>query len=59
MASTSNESIRVEHLVERFGSITAVDDLSFTVAPGGLFGFLWLNGALHLVLVGDIGRVGP
>lgn len=33
MASTSNEPIRVERLVKRFGSITAIDDLPFTVAP--------------------------
>jgi ABC-2 type transport system ATP-binding protein len=32
-------------LTRRFGSFTAVDDLSFTVAPGQFFGFLGPNGA--------------
>ncbi len=45
MASTSSESIHVEHLVKRFGSLTAVDDISFSVAPGEFFGFLGPNGA--------------
>ena len=32
-------------LTKRFGSLTAVDDLSFTVAPGQVTGFLGPNGA--------------
>ena len=32
-------------LTRRFGSFTAVDDLSFRVAPGQFFGFLGPNGA--------------
>ncbi|HLH21265.1 MAG TPA: ATP-binding cassette domain-containing protein [Chloroflexota bacterium] len=39
------DSIRVEHLVKRYGSLTAVDGISFTVAEGELFGFLGPNGA--------------
>jgi ABC-2 type transport system ATP-binding protein len=39
------DSIRVEHLVKRYGSITAVDDVSFAVGEGELFGFLGPNGA--------------
>jgi ABC-2 type transport system ATP-binding protein len=35
----------VDRLVKRFGSFTAVDDLSFTVAKGEVFGFLGPNGA--------------
>ena len=35
----------VEHLTKRFGDRVAVDDLSFSVAPGEVFGFLGPNGA--------------
>jgi ABC-2 type transport system ATP-binding protein len=38
-------AVEVDHLVKRFGGFTAVDDVSFTVAPGELFGFLGPNGA--------------
>ena len=37
--------IRVEHLQKRFGSIAAVDDVSFDVENGEIFGFLGPNGA--------------
>ncbi len=37
--------ISVERLTKRFGSVTVVDDLSFTVAPGEIVGFLGPNGA--------------
>lgn len=37
--------IRVEHLTKRFGSFTAVDDISFEVNQGEIFGFLGANGA--------------
>lgn len=37
--------IRVEHLVKRFGTLTAVDDISFEVEEGTIFGFLGPNGA--------------
>lgn len=37
--------IRVEHLVKKFGDFTAVDDLSFDVEAGEIFGFLGPNGA--------------
>ena len=37
--------IEVEHLTKRFGSTLAVDDLSFSVAPGTITGFLGPNGA--------------
>src|SRR3954447_15469015 len=32
-------------LTKRFGSLAAVDDLTFTVAPGRITGFLGPNGA--------------
>jgi ABC-2 type transport system ATP-binding protein len=41
----SRPAIEVEHLSRRFGAFTAVDDLSFTVARGEIFGFLGSNGA--------------
>ena len=42
----SNENaIEVEHLVKVFGSFHAVDDISFTVRKGEIFGFLGANGA--------------
>ncbi len=37
--------IQVEHLVKRYGVHTAVDDLSFTVEKGQIYGFLGPNGA--------------
>jgi ABC-2 type transport system ATP-binding protein len=37
--------IEVDRLGKRFGSVTAVDDLSFTVRPGHVTGFLGPNGA--------------
>ena len=37
--------IEVEHLTKRYGSHTAVDDISFTVADGGIYGLLGPNGA--------------
>ncbi len=38
-------AIEVEHLTKRFGSTTAVDDLTFAVHPGHVTGFLGPNGA--------------
>jgi ABC-2 type transport system ATP-binding protein len=37
--------IEVDHLVKRFGPVTAVDGLSFTVRTGHVTGFLGPNGA--------------
>jgi ABC-2 type transport system ATP-binding protein len=38
-------SISAEHLVRRFGDFTAVDDVSFRVEKGEIFGFLGPNGS--------------
>ena len=38
-------AIAVEGLTKRYGNVTAVDDLSFTVRPGAVTGFLGPNGA--------------
>ena len=40
-----NHIIKVENLVKHFGKLVAVDGISFTVAPGEIFGFLGPNGA--------------
>ena len=37
--------IEVEHLTKRFGNFTAVDDITFDVRRGEIFGFLGANGA--------------
>lgn len=37
--------IQVKHLTRHFGEIRAVDDLSFTVPEGQIYGFLGQNGA--------------
>lgn len=37
--------IEVENLTKRFGSFTAVDNISFSVERGEIFGFLGANGA--------------
>ena len=37
--------IKVENLVKRFGELVAVNGISFSVAPGEIFGFLGPNGA--------------
>jgi len=37
--------IKVENLVKKFGELAAVNDISFSVAPGEIFGFLGPNGA--------------
>src|SRR5436309_12219899 len=47
--------LRTEHLTKRYGSFTALDDLTFEVAPGEVVGLLGPNGsgkttALRLML---------
>ena len=41
----SENVIEVEHLVKAFGDFHAVDDISFSVKRGEIFGFLGANGA--------------
>ncbi len=45
VAVDADEVIRVEHLVKAFGEFRAVDDISFSVRRGEIFGFLGANGA--------------
>ena len=46
-----NKNVHMEHVIQtdkltkQFGSFTAVDAISFSVAPGEIFGFLGANGA--------------
>ncbi|MBR1941560.1 MAG: ABC transporter ATP-binding protein [Bacteroidaceae bacterium] len=42
---SSENVIEVNHLVKAFGSFHAVDDISFSVKRGEIFGFLGANGA--------------
>ena len=41
----SDYIIKVENLVKRLGELVAVDNISFSVAPGEIFSFLGPNGA--------------
>lgn len=38
-------ALEIRNVVKRYGSFTAVNDISFTVFPGRIFGFLGTNGA--------------
>lgn len=44
-AEAPENVIEVEHLVKAFGTFHAVDDISFSVRKGEIFGFLGANGA--------------
>ena len=37
--------IVVDHLSKHYGAVRAVDDLSFTLQPGSITGFVGANGA--------------
>ena len=37
--------LEVQHLTKRYGSVTAIDDISFRVEKGEILGFLGPNGA--------------
>ena len=47
----SGNAIEVEHIVKRFGDFTAVDDVSFYVKEGEIFGLLGPNGAGKSTLI--------
>ena len=42
---TDAPAIEVDHLTKKFGTFTAVDDVSLEIFPGEVFGFLGPNGA--------------
>ena len=53
-------SLRVEHLVKRFGGLTATDDVSLDLAPGEIHALIGPNGAGKSTLVGQIaGELAP
>ncbi|RBO86544.1 ABC transporter ATP-binding protein [Nocardia puris] len=43
--TTSADAVSVEHVSKRFGRTVALDDVTFRVRPGEVFGFLGPNGA--------------
>lgn len=45
MESSKSPLVAVHHLHKKFGEFNAVNDLSFTVYPGDIYGFLGQNGA--------------
>ena len=45
MSDPASVAIEVSHLVKTYGGVTAVSDISFTVARGEIVGFLGPNGA--------------
>lgn len=44
-ASQQNDTLHLDGVAKRYGAFTAVDDLSFSVRPGEIYGFLGQNGA--------------
>src|ERR1700688_3994904 len=47
----TTNAIEVDHLVKKFGDLVAVNDISFNVAPGEIFGLLGPNGAGKTTLI--------
>ncbi|MFY9910289.1 MAG: ATP-binding cassette domain-containing protein [Candidatus Sulfotelmatobacter sp.] len=45
------DAIDVEHIVKKYGDFTAVDDVSFSVSDGEIFGLLGPNGAGKSTLI--------
>src|ERR1051325_1606562 len=45
------KAIGVDHIVKRYGDFTAVNDISFSVADGEIFGLLGPNGAGKSTLI--------
>jgi ABC-2 type transport system ATP-binding protein len=55
--SSGAPALVVEHLTKRFGERMAVEDVSFTVAAGEVFGFLGPNGAGKTTTVRMLGTL--
>jgi ABC-2 type transport system ATP-binding protein len=51
VAADAPNAIEVEHIVKRYGEFTAVDDVSFAVKEGEIFGLLGPNGAGKSTLI--------
>ena len=41
--------IEINHLTKKYGNHVAVDDLSLTIEPGKIYGFLGPNGAATVI----------
>src|SRR3954462_14405830 len=50
-AQTGVPAVAVEHITKKYGDFTAVDDVSFSVAEGEIFGLLGPNGAGKSTLI--------
>ena len=50
-ATAAKDSIVVDHITKKYGDFTAVDDVSFTVERGEIFGLLGPNGAGKSTLI--------
>jgi len=55
--SSGRPALVVEHLTKRFGTRVAVEDVTFTVAYGEVFGFLGPNGAGKTTTVRTLGTL--
>jgi len=51
VAADARDAIKVDHIVKRYGDFTAVDDISFSVKEGEIFGLLGPNGAGKSTLI--------
>src|SRR5271167_3664555 len=51
VAANAPNAIEVDHIVKRYGEFTAVDDISFAVKEGEIFGLLGPNGAGKSTLI--------
>jgi ABC-2 type transport system ATP-binding protein len=51
IAADAPNAIEVDHIVKRYGDFKAVDDISFTVKDGEIFGLLGPNGAGKSTLI--------
>ncbi len=51
VAADAPNAIDVKHIVKRYGDFTAVDDISFSVKEGEIFGLLGPNGAGKSTLI--------
>src|SRR5256886_7911448 len=51
LASAGPDAIAVEHIIKKFGDFIAVDDVSFGVKHGEIFGLLGPNGAGKSTLI--------
>src|SRR5205809_7153129 len=50
-SSAVGNAIEVDHIVKKYGDFTAVDDVTFSVKEGEIFGLLGPNGAGKSTLI--------